>query len=541
MKIPYANRTIDIDLPQGKGSPKIAVKEVVDDFFAQLKDNFNSLFEAVVMMSPRTARVTCKTARATEEVMNLGLTFRNCPLNIRPCKSGKWVHITRLSYGVPSEAISEALQPYGKVIAVNMDTYRNVYLGVRNVLVDIHSPIPSRLRISDHFCHIFYQGQPKTCFACNKVGHDLRNCPQTAPRDAPVPHIEAPTGTSSAPVPLEPQPQHAPSDSVAQNAAANTADAPAPMEQQPERLPQDAVALTTDVHTPEQGTVAVLLCEPSSNPPNSAVSPQDSVALSADVSTNEPGTVNALPCEPSSNPPNIEVSTTVGGDDLAVPQPSPLAPPETATAALSSLDSMDVGLPSLDSSSLSAKLAPVSDGEDEFHDAQGIPSHKRDRSEDELSDSAKVPLEKKEKTEDPMDSIGFESPNMFSSLEDEAVNIPLPPEESSSEVSDRPLTTLQSKRRHRSRRSTKRETVAAGTSSSLEAPVQAPPDQGVPPVVGPLPVPRSTSLEPRTHLKSSSNVPDLLTLALTSKKTSPAPVFGTKKKGIPAGAAGTTN
>ena len=200
MRIPFANRTADVDLPVAPGQPKVTVKIVIDAFREQLPSNFAELFEAFVLLSPRKVRVTCRTPRRLEELLHLGLTFRNTPVTFHPCKTAKWVNITRLSYGVPNEAITEALRPYGKVLQIKMDVYQGVYVGVRNVLMEIANPIPSTLNIAAHWCNVFYPGQTPTCFACKKAGHTRANCPGDVP--PPVPAVDAVAG--AAPVLLSP-------------------------------------------------------------------------------------------------------------------------------------------------------------------------------------------------------------------------------------------------------------------------------------------------------------------------------------------------
>ena len=200
MRIPFANRTADVDLPVAPGQPKVTVKIVIDAFREQLPSNFAELFEAFVLLSPRKVCVTCRTPRRLEELLHLGLTFRNTPVTFHPCKTAKWVNITRLSYGVPPEAITEALRPYGKVLQIRMDVYQGVHVGVRNVLMEIANPIPSTLNIAAHWCNVFYPGQTPTCFACKKAGHTRANCPGDVP--SPVPPVDAAAG--AAPVLLSP-------------------------------------------------------------------------------------------------------------------------------------------------------------------------------------------------------------------------------------------------------------------------------------------------------------------------------------------------
>jgi len=177
MKIPFANRTVDVDLPAVDGQNKITVKGIIDDFSRQLPSNFSALLEAFVLLSPRRVRVTCRTQTAMEEFCHLGLTFQSQAISVRPCKTAKWVSLSWLSYGIPEETIREVLAPFGRVIQVKMDSYRGVYVGTRNMLMDISKPIPSRVLIAGHWCHIYYNGQTPTCFACHKPGHSFKDCP----------------------------------------------------------------------------------------------------------------------------------------------------------------------------------------------------------------------------------------------------------------------------------------------------------------------------------------------------------------------------
>ena len=186
MRIPFANRTADVELSAAPRQQKVTVKSIIDDFRSQLPSNFEALFEAFVLLSPKKVRVTCRNSRALEQVSHLGLSFRNTPVVFRPCRSAKWVNITRLSYGIPEQAIIDALTPYGKVLTVKMDTYQGVYIGVRNVLIEITTPIPSSIRVADHWCNAFYPGQTPTCFACRKMGHTRANCPEAHVPPAPA-------------------------------------------------------------------------------------------------------------------------------------------------------------------------------------------------------------------------------------------------------------------------------------------------------------------------------------------------------------------
>jgi hypothetical protein len=133
---------VDVELPNTQGRAKVTVKNIM---FRRLPsptgDNFPKLFEAFVLLSPRKVRITCRTALNMEEVCHLRLTFRDVRLTFNPVRTAKWVNVTRLSYGISNKAIADALKPYSKVIQIKMDSFHGVYVGVRQVLMELSKPI----------------------------------------------------------------------------------------------------------------------------------------------------------------------------------------------------------------------------------------------------------------------------------------------------------------------------------------------------------------------------------------------------------------
>ena len=63
--------------------------------------------------------------------------------------------VTRLSYRVPNEAIGAALSPFGKILTIRMSICKGACVGMRNVLMEITTPIPSSFRVVDHWCNLF--------------------------------------------------------------------------------------------------------------------------------------------------------------------------------------------------------------------------------------------------------------------------------------------------------------------------------------------------------------------------------------------------
>lgn len=207
MPIPHANRTVDVTLPEQAlaNGVRVTVKEFMRDLHGQNNDVFSRLFEAFVLLSPNKVRVTCKDVTKADEFKVFGFTFRGQPIasdSIVGCSKFRWVNVTKLSYGIPDEEVKRVLSEYGTINRIKMDVFLGCYVGTRNVLMDIRTPIPSRLRIAGHTCGIFYEGQRPTCFTCNGFGHSSRECPRkkNAPRVPDIGNSSGGASTSTEPV-----------------------------------------------------------------------------------------------------------------------------------------------------------------------------------------------------------------------------------------------------------------------------------------------------------------------------------------------------
>ena len=87
------------------------VREVIDELCGQFED-YKSVLEAVVLMSPGRYRLTFRSSRKLASAEQAGLIIRGLPVTFQPVSSLKWVNISRLSYGVPEDQVHLALQSW---------------------------------------------------------------------------------------------------------------------------------------------------------------------------------------------------------------------------------------------------------------------------------------------------------------------------------------------------------------------------------------------------------------------------------------------
>ena len=82
-----------------------------------------------------------------------------------------------LPYGLPTEAIEEFSQ-YKEAKAVHPVLFQNVHTGTIKVKIQLHTTVPTRVRICGHAGLVYHQGQTRTCYNCNKDGHEAKQCPK---------------------------------------------------------------------------------------------------------------------------------------------------------------------------------------------------------------------------------------------------------------------------------------------------------------------------------------------------------------------------
>lgn len=89
------------------------------------------------------------------------------------------VNIFRLPPYISHEAVTAALQPFGKVRDVTfaaMHSRQGVFSGTRVAKLEMTKPAPNFLNIQGHRAMLEYRGMRRVCGKCNEEGHVAANC-----------------------------------------------------------------------------------------------------------------------------------------------------------------------------------------------------------------------------------------------------------------------------------------------------------------------------------------------------------------------------
>ena len=102
----YTSRTMDIILHLDCPLPKKGAKDVIN--FQKARE-LTCVVEAVVQLSPERYRLTFNHARQMHAFSNQDFFIHGKPVEFKSVSPFTWVHISRLSYRIPDEAITKAL------------------------------------------------------------------------------------------------------------------------------------------------------------------------------------------------------------------------------------------------------------------------------------------------------------------------------------------------------------------------------------------------------------------------------------------------
>lgn len=115
------------------------------------------------------------------------------------------IRIFELPFEVTADSINAVLQPYGRVLNNFAERFSQghkypVLNGIRQVRIDLKSHVPSYITVAGYRAIVIYDGQPRTCAACNKPGHVRAECMQR--RIAQLPREEPRSSTDMVTLPV---------------------------------------------------------------------------------------------------------------------------------------------------------------------------------------------------------------------------------------------------------------------------------------------------------------------------------------------------
>ena len=94
----------------------------------------------------------------------------------------KRIRIANLPPEIPDNTLRDALEPYGKVLEVQTESWSKAYRyavpnGIRQIKLVMAKHAPSHLTVAGYRVLISYDGQPVTCYGCGKTEHIFQDCP----------------------------------------------------------------------------------------------------------------------------------------------------------------------------------------------------------------------------------------------------------------------------------------------------------------------------------------------------------------------------
>ena len=119
--MPFSEQLVLCRVPSEaiRGQPKLRIDEVWD----ALAVDVSPLEEKVLQIQyvrEDCFRVWLKSLSLAEDLIFGGMVIRNQPVIVRPYKSGTWVTVTHLPYGISEDNLRSTLSHYGKVKEVTL-------------------------------------------------------------------------------------------------------------------------------------------------------------------------------------------------------------------------------------------------------------------------------------------------------------------------------------------------------------------------------------------------------------------------------------
>ena len=107
-------------------------------------------------------------------------TFRGHQLHVAPVKSTTIVVWGGVPYGLPKEAVTNAVGKYGAISGYKAITHKGYSMSKFRLEIELRQDIPSRINVQGNPINVIYKNQPQSCFVCREAGHEAKSCPRKA-------------------------------------------------------------------------------------------------------------------------------------------------------------------------------------------------------------------------------------------------------------------------------------------------------------------------------------------------------------------------
>nr|XP_029718259.1 uncharacterized protein LOC115261033 [Aedes albopictus] len=97
------------------------------------------------------------------------------------------VRIQDLPPGIPNAVVADHMKEYGKVVSVARELWKKFFMGIPNgvrvVLIELNTHIPSFIKIQNQLTTVSYRSQIPTCRQCERKAHPNQKCSEAAAKE----------------------------------------------------------------------------------------------------------------------------------------------------------------------------------------------------------------------------------------------------------------------------------------------------------------------------------------------------------------------
>ena len=171
----HASESIIVSLHSVSEAPHVVVQELAKEH--------QEVLRAASMVNKTLLQLVCYTEDQAADFLSTGVAYRGRTLSAKPAAESKpfWVSVKGLPLEYPATRLAALLSNYGTILVEPRNkVWPNTQLPslVRECLMFIERPIPSKISLGPFEISIKYYGQVQLCWHCEQEGHLSRNCPE---------------------------------------------------------------------------------------------------------------------------------------------------------------------------------------------------------------------------------------------------------------------------------------------------------------------------------------------------------------------------